>query len=818
MLALLVVSAMVQLAGATAPAAPSGCFATTQLNAGGGSASIAINWNDNSTSETEWRVQWSTNGGAFTPLGTYPSSTTATTGEPTGITVPAAALGNSYRFIVIASNGTELSTASNTATVGTFELNNPINFSVTALDPFNVIMNWEESSTSESGFSVERKTGTGPWEIMGTVAADHLAVDPINLIEPLTTYSFRIRAFKGGAPTTPDSPAGATAVSPYSNVALVNSSAYPLTAAAVPGQPVINLSWTDILNESGYQIMVLAPGGFQYQQLTLVPPNVTTYQVGGSVITGPGSYSFIVRPYIGGWIIGESDEASAMVDGITSKTGTSGTPASAFSHSFTHASNAAVTARTLTGIPGTLSFDPATGILSGSYPAVGNYALSYTLNLANGAILTQTFHIRVRPPAGPPQVGVVIPAWTDTVGNSRDTPLADAFTDPEADSAVRVSTTLGSMDFILFDDATPATVANFMNYVTAGKYTGVAFHRSISNFVIQGGGFKGTGTGTQFTSVVTSPPVVNEPGVANLRGTVSMAKVGGNPNSATSQFFVSVADNRENLDYQNGGFTVFARVAGNGMAVAEAINALPTATYNLNLDGSPVATPFAGFPMNAAVPPVPMDQTKLVNINSVTSIPALAYSVTGNTDPGVAAASIVDGQLRLTGLAGGLATITVTATDLDGLTTVQNVSATLHDTFTTWASRSSFPGGQSGATQNPDGDSFNNLQEYALFGEPGIASESPAPVAGRTGVAPAPQFVTLTFPVRKFTTGLRYVVEANEQLASAWTTVWSSDSGFIHPQVVSAVDQADRTRVTIKDTVAVTGQPRRFLRLKLIQN
>ena len=68
--------------------------------------------------------------------------------------------------------------------------------------------------------------------------------------------------------------------------------------------------------------------------------------------------------------------------------------------------------------------------------------------------------------------------------------------------------------------------------------------------------------------------MVNEPGIANEFGTISMAKLGGDPNSATSQFFVSLGDNRANLDYQNGGFTVFGRVAGNGMAVAQAISNL----------------------------------------------------------------------------------------------------------------------------------------------------------------------------------------------------------------------------------------------------
>ena len=473
--------------------------------------------------------------------------------------------------------------------------------------------------------------------------------------------------------------------------------------------------------------------------------------------------------------------------------------------------------RTLTGTPAGSSFNSGTGVLSGVYPALGNYTLTYAVKFTTGSTLTQTFYIRVRPPAGPPAVGTIIPAWNGWIGASRDTALAGTFTDAEAESAVRVSTTLGDMDFILFNTATPATVANFMNYVSAGKYTDVAFHRSKTSFVIQGGGFKGTGTGSQFTSVITDPPVINEPGVANARGTVSMAKAN-DPNSATSQFFVSTADNRANLDYQNGGFTVFGRVAGNGMRWLTPSTCCRHGTYELYLNGSATATLFEDFPMNAASAPNPMDQTKLVKVNSVTTIPTLSYRITGNTNSAVAAASIVNGELHLVGLAGGQTTITVAATDLDNLTTSQTVAVNLTDTYAAWASRNPFPGGQNGLGQNPDADCWNNLLEYAFFGNPALSDPmSQVVFPGITGISPAARYMTLTFPVRKFTQGLTYAVEANDGLSGTWTEIWKSTAGFIHPQVVSALDQADRTVVTVKDTAALGGRPKRFLRTRIVQ-
>ena len=85
--------------------------------------------------------------------------------------------------------------------------------------------------------------------------------------------------------------------------------------------------------------------------------------------------------------------------------------------------------------------------------------------------------------------------------------------------------------------------------------------------------------------------------------------------------------------------------------------------------------------------PAPMDQTKLAKINSVSSISTISCHVTGNTNPAVASASIVGGQLRLTGLSGGQTTVTVTATDLDHLTTTQSVAVNISDTFAAWAAR-----------------------------------------------------------------------------------------------------------------------------------
>jgi len=143
---------------------------------------------------------------------------------------------------------------------------------------------------------------------------------------------------------------------------------------------------------------------------------------------------------------------------------------------------------------------------------------------------------------------------------------------------VQVTTSLGVFSIELFENITPITVSNFLNYVNSGRYDGALFHRSVPSFVLQGGGYTFNQDNYTLDAIATDDPIQNEFNVSNTRGTVSMAKLGGNPNSATSQWFINLADNSLNLDGQNGGFTVFGKVVGDGMDVVDRIVALQTYT------------------------------------------------------------------------------------------------------------------------------------------------------------------------------------------------------------------------------------------------
>ena len=140
---------------------------------------------------------------------------------------------------------------------------------------------------------------------------------------------------------------------------------------------------------------------------------------------------------------------------------------------------------------------------------------------------------------------------------------------------VKIETSMGDITLTLDSEKAPITVENFLQYVDDGFYDGLVFHRVIPNFMIQGGGFD-----AQPNRKETRDPVVNESsnGVSNRRGTIAMARRS-DPDSATSQFFVNVADNA-NLDFGGmrpgaPGYTVFGKVT-KGMDVIDAIKAVAT--------------------------------------------------------------------------------------------------------------------------------------------------------------------------------------------------------------------------------------------------
>ncbi|MDX2115733.1 MAG: peptidylprolyl isomerase [Planctomycetota bacterium] len=157
------------------------------------------------------------------------------------------------------------------------------------------------------------------------------------------------------------------------------------------------------------------------------------------------------------------------------------------------------------------------------------------------------------------------------------------FTRRPAQEVARFTTLSGIIDVELFRDRTPLTVQNFLNYANRGAWDGTMFHRSVPGFVIQAGGFRAE---PPFARIPQDAAVQNEPGISNLRGTIAMAKLGGNPNSATNEWFFNLGNNSSNLDNQNGGFTVFGEItSASGLEVMDDLAAFLTVNAS-NVQGA----------------------------------------------------------------------------------------------------------------------------------------------------------------------------------------------------------------------------------------
>lgn len=150
---------------------------------------------------------------------------------------------------------------------------------------------------------------------------------------------------------------------------------------------------------------------------------------------------------------------------------------------------------------------------------------------------------------------------------------------PAKNPVVIIKTSKGEVKAELFADKAPATVANFLEYVDAKHYDGTIFHRVINGFMVQGGGFD-----PGMKQKPTRAPVKNEAdnGLKNTVGTLAMARTP-DPNSASAQFFINVADNAF-LDFraptrEGYGYAVFGKVL-EGMDVVNAIKAVPTGEKN----------------------------------------------------------------------------------------------------------------------------------------------------------------------------------------------------------------------------------------------
>lgn len=246
---------------------------------------------------------------------------------------------------------------------------------------------------------------------------------------------------------------------------------------------------------------------------------------------------------------------------------------------------------------------------------------------------------------------------------------------------VQFDTSLGRFNVELRPDAAPKHVANFLAYVAARSYAGTFFHRSAALdgtavSIVQGGGYLLGASGT--STVAKQSPVVLEYNLPNARGTLAAARTS-DINSATSEWYFNVRDNSTVLGPTNGGgYTVFGRVIGNGMAVVDAIAALPRVNAGSPFNELPVRN-FTSGDVGAA---------NLILVNSVSAaaiypgdgpLAALSFGAT-SSNAEVISATVNGSTLVLSPVGGGVATVNVTATDTNGATVAASVSVSVAGT------------------------------------------------------------------------------------------------------------------------------------------
>lgn len=228
-----------------------------------------------------------------------------------------------------------------------------------------------------------------------------------------------------------------------------------------------------------------------------------------------------------------------------------------------------------------------------------------------------------------------------------------------AGTLAQFHTAFGTIDVELYDSEKPVTVQNFKRLVQAGAYRNTFFHRLVPGFVVQGGGFTTINAGdtnafgppwSNFGYVPNFGAISNEysvgPLLSNTNGTLAMAKVGGDSNSATSQWFFSLTNNAGKLDNQNGGFTVFGRVIRDPSSVLAFLNQrsfgdgiqpmdfwYPTNTLATNLFTTlPVTYPGASPPRYADLLYVSVSLLS-VQIGTTNGLPTISWTtVAGQTN------------------------------------------------------------------------------------------------------------------------------------------------------------------------------------------
>lgn len=472
--------------------------------------------------------------------------------------------------------------------------------------------------------------------------------------------------------------------------------------AYAPNEDRVHVSWIDkSADETGFQVERQIDGG-DWSIVATVPANFEVYR-GETASAAEAAYKFRVTALKGAEVsVATESQLLAKPSGdldlfidpgdpgnsIPSKEipEGKGARAGAAVNLQIQAFNGTPERYTLANPAPGLSFDENSGQITGTVAAPGVYRMFIGVVFDTNKEFNQVLFLRVLPGVSTPAIDKPINLPKQHLGVEGSLDLSTLFKDPARPKGAWFYTAGESIIVALFDTATPKTVENFLGYARRGDYRDSFVHRSVPQFIIQGGGYtltSATAAPTSWKPVDKVDPVQNEPGISNSRGTIALAKQGGTRDSATSEWFFNIdtfGSNAANLNFQNGGFTAFGAVVGTpGQNIVDSINNLNTTSYEGVITGIPSGA-VTDVPVLKNPIPSPPDADTLLPVDFINPCPPVLIELVGNSDSSVLSAGVagmllfIDSKDKI-----GTSVLNLKATNLDGNTVNYNLVVRIDD-------------------------------------------------------------------------------------------------------------------------------------------
>ena len=563
------------------------------------------------------------------------------------------------------------------------------------------------------------------------------------------------------------------------------------------------IRWSDdTLDEEGYYFQYRSAPQTEWITLSTLDSSLRELQLDGGSPTQ--EYEFRILSFNNDEVVASQLAKVIMPDRFLNSTFANlkyGTPF-VFEMRANNISNSGNITYEASPLPNGLSLDQNSGIISGSAEEDGFFEvlLKATYESPESVPSIAKLALRIPPQPSAPELINSIPL--QELSLSEDTltlNLGDFFIDPDTRKAIRIKTNKGEMVFSLFDKATPIPVENFLDYVRTETYTNNIFHRSVtanSLKIIQSGSF--SISENKLSSNITSNPIVNEPGIANERGTIAYARTS-NPDSATSGWYINSGDS-PGLDVGDS-YTVFGRATQKSLLIIDSIQQMSTGSYNLNINGQTAS--LDDFPTNDGLEPNISTKENIVIVENIKIIQPLNYEIISVTDSNIARLSITsdedNSELIINPLEVGTTKVKIQSTDIDGNRIDTSFDVSVFNSFKEWALINNIE-------DNPD----KYLLDYA-FGKSSKKQHHRSPKIDITNSPKGPK-PALSFYHRNFSKDLKYSIQCSNNLKE-WEEIWNSEDWETSLNVVSSINNVDFTLFTITNTGEIEENSNIFFRI-----